>query len=337
MTANYSPQIVTSALIDPFRVIKRYGGDTARFCQLAGIQKNELAETICLGKYARVSEVAAEQLRVPEFGWEVGADFDLRNIGDVGQFILEAPTLGAALSLFRKAFAMVQTDSDLSLSIEGDEAVLGYRILDPDIWPCRQDAELTLSVLHTLVKAAVGADWRPTLITVEHDTSTFWKNSAIGPRCPVQYNAQGNSLRFPVQLMDLPMSGTPTGHFKIMSNALSLEAMRREREAPTAIRVRREVARRLGKESLDQTKIAGALGFSRRTLRRRLKAEDRPFSGILSDCRARYAERMLRASDISLSLIADHLGYSEVSAFERAFKARQGMTPAQFRKVDDIA
>ena len=332
MPQTYSPKIVSSALNDPLRVIAQNGGDAARICELTGIRLDAAPDMMSLRDFVRFTDIAAREMRFPEFGWAAGAMFNLRNIGELGHFVLEAPTLRAALSLFRRAFAIVQSDSELTMTVEGDEAVLSYSILDLSIWPRHQDAELTLSLLHSMVKSVAGTEWRPTLVTLEHDTSALWKNMAIGPRCAVQYNAPTNSLRFPARLLDLPMHDIESGHFSALSQVLTKEAHEREREAPVTVRVRREITRRLGRDSFDQTEIAGVLGFSRRTLRRRLEDEDHSFSDILSECRVRCAERMLRMPGTPLALIAEHLGYTEVSAFERAFRSRRGMTPAQYRK-----
>lgn len=331
MPASYSPQIVSSALTDPFRVYRELGGDTAGIADLAGMNAAQSGETVSLRSYVAFFELAAAQLKRPVFGWEVGTHFDLRNIGPFGQFIFEAPTLGAALSLLRNAFALVQSDSELTLRIEGDEAVLSYRILDLDIWPRAQDAEMTLSVFHQMIRSNAGADWRPSQVTMEHDTSAIWKNAAIGPKCSVQYNAPVNSLRFPARLLDLPMKSAASENYGDVSRAILRAAWQVEREAPISARVRREIVRRLGEDGFDQTCIANSIGLSRRTLRRRLEDEAQSFAVILSDCRMRFAEISLRDSDRSLSEISDHLGYSSVSAFERAFKSRKGLTPKQFR------
>ncbi|SDC01522.1 AraC-type DNA-binding protein [Ruegeria marina] len=331
MHAIYSPQIVASALTDPFRVYQELGGDFEGLGNASGMNPLDMDETISLSKYVAFFEKAAADLRHPVFGWEVGTHFDLHNIGAFGEFILEAPTLGAALSLFKNAFSLVQSDSELALQVEDDEAVLNYRILDLDIWPRAQDSEMTISVFHQLIKSVAGKDWRPTLVSIEHETSAIWNDARIGPRCPVQYNAPANSLRFPARLLDRPMAQAKAENHNDVSRAFLRHAWQQEREAPVSARVRREIVRRLGRDELDQTIIAAALGLSRRTLRRRLEDESKSFNSILSDCRIRFSEIALRESGKSVSEISDYLGYSTTSAFERAFKSRKGLTPKQFR------
>lgn len=334
MPDRYTPIIVASALSDPIRVINRHAGSLGKICRLAGVDHDAPADgTVSLRRFVRFSQQAARELRHPEFGWEVGSEFDLRNMGAVGQFVLDAPTLGDALSLLARSFAMVQSDSTLELHVSGHEAVLRYRILDLNIWPRNQDVELTIAVLLGLFKQAAGRDWRPTKITFEHDTTPVWKNSEMGPRCHVDYLAPDNSLVFPARMLDLPLNAAQHSQFIAVSRALSDESRKLERQAPVTVQVRREIAKRFGLAKLDQTDIARCLGYSRRTLRRKLEQEGHSFSSVLTDCRMRRAQHMLGLPDVPLSHIAEHLGYADISPFERAFRTQKGLTPAQYRKL----
>lgn len=333
MPDSYHSNIVSSALNDPIRVIQRHKGDARDIFRQAGLTRDTHPETVDLKKFVRLSEVAAKMLQNPEFGWEVGCEFDLRNIGAIGEFTLEAPTLGAGLTLLSRTFSMVQSDSVLDLKVRGHEAILSYRILDLNIWPRQQDVELTIALMLQLLKRVAGKNWRPTLITFEHATSPIWKNPTLGPRCKVEYLAAQNSIVFPANLLALPMQSMDNGQFLSMSTALTNECRKLEREAPVTIQVAREIVRRFGQGKPDQTKIAEHLGYSRRTLRRRLEGENQSFSGILTNCRIRRAEQMLAFQDTPLPLIAEYLGYADVTPFERAFRTAQGVTPAQFRKL----
>lgn len=49
--------------------------------------------------------------------------------------------------------------------------------------------------------------------------------------------------------------------------------------------------------------------------------------------RTRAAKKLLVTTDAPLSHIAEHVGYSCHSSFTEVFKAREGMTPSQFRKA----
>ena len=75
--------------------------------------------------------------------------------------------------------------------------------------------------------------------------------------------------------------------------------------------------------------VARALGCSRQTLYRRLKAEGVTFEVLLDGLRHRLALRLVREPGLSVKAIAYRLGFSEPAAFSRAFKRWTGRTPRQ--------
>jgi AraC-like DNA-binding protein len=86
-------------------------------------------------------------------------------------------------------------------------------------------------------------------------------------------------------------------------------------------------------EKIRASKIANLLGFSQRTLARRLKSEQLSLTEILRDLRCDLAKRYLKEADLSISTVSWLLGYGEVSSFTHAFKQWTGMTPKQARSV----
>lgn len=73
--------------------------------------------------------------------------------------------------------------------------------------------------------------------------------------------------------------------------------------------------------------LARDLGTTPVTLRRRLRAEGQSYATIRSELRGRLARRLLDAKVLSVTEIANELGYSEPSAFYRAFHKWSGNTP----------
>jgi len=82
--------------------------------------------------------------------------------------------------------------------------------------------------------------------------------------------------------------------------------------------------------SLDQ--VAEALGLSARTLHRRLQEEGTSFREVKDALRREIALARLERSDASVAEVAAELGYSEPSAFFRAFQQWTGVAPSVHRR-----
>lgn len=68
------------------------------------------------------------------------------------------------------------------------------------------------------------------------------------------------------------------------------------------------------------------------TLRRRLRSEGQSFASIKDELRGALAQSLLRAHALSVAEIAVELGFSEPSAFHRAFRKWTGTSPGAFRR-----
>ncbi|GAB3113349.1 AraC family transcriptional regulator [Aestuariicella hydrocarbonica] len=79
--------------------------------------------------------------------------------------------------------------------------------------------------------------------------------------------------------------------------------------------------------------IARLLAMHKRTLQKKLTERDTSFSDLLDEVRWSKARQTLENSNIPLSRLASLLGYSELSAFSRAFKTEFGLSPKQWRQA----
>ena len=92
------------------------------------------------------------------------------------------------------------------------------------------------------------------------------------------------------------------------------------------------VMRGLENGQLSMPWLAQQLGIPERSIYRKLSERGRSYQGLLDDLRHQLALRYLNHRTLSLTEISLILGYSEQSAFTRAFKKWTGETPNQFRK-----
>ena len=78
--------------------------------------------------------------------------------------------------------------------------------------------------------------------------------------------------------------------------------------------------------------IADDLNLSRRTLARRLKAEDLSYKNELLLMRQKYAQQLLSETYLKIAQVAEILAYRETSNFVRAFKSWFDMPPSEWRR-----
>ncbi len=97
--------------------------------------------------------------------------------------------------------------------------------------------------------------------------------------------------------------------------------------------LRREIARMLVKGVGGIDHLAMATGVSVRTLQRRLKDAGVNYSDLQNEVRKTLALNLLENENLALAEIAFALGYSEVSAFNHAFRRWVGQSPGDYRRL----
>jgi AraC family transcriptional activator of mtrCDE len=84
--------------------------------------------------------------------------------------------------------------------------------------------------------------------------------------------------------------------------------------------------------------LARLCNMSRATLARQFQEKlGRSASDLLSDIRMTLAANELKRSSLSTGAVAEAVGYQSEAAFQRAFKSHMGVTPAQWRKMQEPA
>ena len=150
--------------------------------------------------------------------------------------------------------------------------------------------------------------------------------------CPVRFGAStcAMALRPEDLALPLPRADAQLGAFlRKMAN----EALEKRGGGPLSPpeAIRRIIAEELprGLPTLDL--VARRMGTSERTLRRRLDDDGTSFRALLDETRAELARSFVRDRRLPLSEVAFLLGFSEPSAFHRAFRRWTDTTPSAYR------
>ena len=81
--------------------------------------------------------------------------------------------------------------------------------------------------------------------------------------------------------------------------------------------------------------VARELGLSARSLRRRLADEGVAYKDLVQSVLEIRATQMLSDPKRTIQETAAEMGFSDPSAFQRAFKRWKGVTPGQFKEAKE--
>jgi AraC-like DNA-binding protein len=150
--------------------------------------------------------------------------------------------------------------------------------------------------------------------------------------CPVLFERDRIALRFDDEALEAPGSGHDPQLFRLLESHAERVLAETPATASFRDRVRRAVVQRLREGEPGIGSIAEALATSERSLQRRLQAEGVSFRDVVDEARHKLAVLYLGDDALSMTDVACLLGYSEASAFTRAFKRWTGQAPSQARR-----
>ena len=313
--------------------LTRNGGATERVLARAGMAESQLSDINCpldLASYVRMMELAASDTGNDNFGLCFGQQFKPEMLGLIGGIAIASATLGAALANVARYFPYHQQATHTAFTRHGESFSLEYRIIDGGIVERRHDAELTLGMFANIFRHCLGPQWAPEQVHFEHPKPAAWHDHAQAFCAPVHFGQRTNALIFRGGSLHQRM---PSGDLH-RAGLLCDQLIRISGGTGTLSlldHVKGEIRSRLPGGVPDIGTIADSVGFQRWTLQRRLADYGLNFSAVIDQVRRELAERHLRQRYVSVMEISDLLGYSELSAFSRAFRRWFGIPPQQYR------
>jgi AraC-like DNA-binding protein len=251
--------------------------------------------------------------------------------------ILSAPTLGGALERLAGFAGAMPALPPVRLSVTGDTArvTLGLPTVDD---PEGLVATMGLVVVHRFMSWAIGQPVPLTWVRLPNDGPLGPETHRMLFGSPVELRAETAALEFPSSIVSAP----------IVRNEAELEAFvaaspagllsRPERDATTADQVRRIFEHGLKASAMPGADdVAQRLAMSGQTLRRKLAEEGTSVRDLREDLLRDAAVTSLVKGDESVADLSERLGFSEPSAFTRAFRRWTGSTPGSYRRGGDEA
>lgn len=336
---NLAPsKVLASAATGVTDLIKHNHGDVDAIFNQVGINRSDISSpinAINLKQYCTLFDVAARVTGNDNIGLEFGHNFAPKYLGAIGYAAISSPTLSAALRDMEKYFPAHQEQTSFGLIQDGDILWLSYCIHDPRIENRRQDAELSLGMFHNIFKTALGANWSPLEIRFEHDRPDGDQDHETYFGAPVRFGRRTNAFAFRRHDIDAHMPGQDPYLFSMVAAFLESRCKLVDDLEDMATVVRTQIKLHLGDKLPTLSEIAEVLGLTDAAFHKRLKAQHLLFPDLLRATRRELALHYLHDPDMPLTEIAYNLGYSELSAFSRAFRNWTGMNPQKYRRTSE--
>lgn len=261
----------------------------------------------------------------PLLGLRLGSALQVGHLDMVGALLMSCEHYGEALDALLEYYPIIAEGSEFQRQQSATQVRLVYR---PSYAVRREErVEAALASLVHLTRWITGDRVKPQELTLSHRPRGERARYVEVLQCPVTFESAENALSFSVADLEVPL---------IQANALMREHLRALADAQLerlgaqslAARVQQLLRQnpRWGKE-----KVAEQLELSGRHLNRKLADEGTSFKLLREQVLHGMAEQLLRESS-RLGEVAERLGFSDESAFAKAFRRWSGMTPGQFRQ-----
>jgi AraC-like DNA-binding protein len=266
-------------------------------------------------------------------GIELAAAMPVEALGLWGFLLRTSPTFGAMLQRAQRYMRVFYRFTRVTLSFHDDQAILICEHPDPAPFG-RHEQEVCfflgqwLILGRTLIGEAVEAQ----------EVRMGWTGPADPApleaffQCPVRFGCSEDALVFDRRVLDLPLPEHTPELAKMFEGYATAMIQRLGAEASFVERVREAISEGMLSGASDESAIAGHIGVTTRTLRRRLADAGLSFREIRHALLRTRAEDMLRDHRLPIAEVSYLLGYAEPSTFHRAFRSWTGLTPSEWRE-----
>lgn len=202
--------------------------------------------------------------------------------------------------------------------------------------------DLTAIVLIDAALKALARPERPLEVVFPYPRDGASREIEAALSAPVRYDGPHLELAFRPEVAKSPLkTANPALHEVVAAHAeAAISRLLRERERGDAaagealvLEVRAAVRARLEAQDTGLPDVADAVGLSARTLQRRLAEAGTSLREVVDEARRQQALAELARDDASITEVAFLLGFSEASAFDRAFRRWTGQSPAEWKRA----
>lgn len=315
------PAILREHGVDPDEVLAEFDIAPAVF--------DDPENTLPFATVGRMLGRCRERTGCAHVGLLLGRRAGATSLGAVGYLMQSSPDVRTALRVLVEFLHLHDRGASVSLGVEGAYAELGYAILQRGVPNSELILDAAMVIALNIMRGMCGQDWTPAEVLLAHskpdDPAPFRAAFGMIP----SFDSPRSALVFHSRWLDHPLpSADPLLH-KLMQ--VRIQELHRQGDDSLSGQLRRLLRQVIpgGDPSLES--VARRIGLGDRTLNRRLSEEGTSFARLREEIRFEAACQLLKETGMPANQVALVLGYSDASAFTRAFRRWSGKSPARWR------
>jgi len=315
------------------------GIDARSLAERAGVPKELLApETlgdpdgrVLAGHVLRLWEFLPGALADEAFGLTLAALAAGAPLSVGWWVVWSSPTLRDGLAQGIRYQRLLHDQARSELVWTAEEGIYRHQVgALPERAP-RHAIEFGFASFARFARRATGKDIAPSRVSFQHAAprDLTQHRAVFGPN--LRFEQETDELAYDLATLALPLLTADASLQEVVeSHARGMLAKFPDQHGLDA-RLRTAICQELRLGELSLERVAQRLGSAPRTLQRQLKNEGTSFAKMVDHLRHELSERYLKDRRLSVQETAFLLGFSDVSAFHRAFVRWTGLTPKRFQ------
>lgn len=246
--------------------------------------------------------------------------------------VIASPTLDKAIQQTLRCFGLLLDDISAELKVRGTEATILIQNCIEDGSSRLFADETYLVMVYGLMCWLAGKRISVTAIEWAHPEPAHATEYSVMFSGNVRFDAPLTTLKFDAGVLKHPVVQNERSLKLFLRHAPQSVFLKYRNSNSWTAKVRKKLQSCIGQTDWPVLEaLADEFNVSPVTLRRKLEAEGSSFQGIKDELRRDAAVHQLCHTGQSIPAIAAGLGYSEPSAFHKAFKKWTGVNPGEYR------
>jgi AraC-like DNA-binding protein len=279
---------------------------------------------IPVDKVAWLLEHTAEKSGCDTIGLRMAESRKISNLGMVAMLVRDQATVRNALNLTIRYLPLHNQGMSVVIEEERGICLLRPQMRVAGLGDIRQSVELFTGALFRILGFFLGEEWRPQHVAFQHSAprDLAVHKRLFGAVCRFEQSFDAIVLR--AEDLDRPLKTFDPVMSRYARQLLDTMAVQ-DRHTLTN-EVNQIILATLPSGRCTADTIAAHLGMDRRTLHRRLLAEQTSFTDLLLSIRKQLLERQMSSGHLSMAQIALQLGFSNQSVFSQWHRREFGQS-----------